>query len=60
VTACRSLGGHGPAVIAMTAVIIWIRIARAVTAVPAVPAVTAVTRRACVMRTGGHGPPLAP
>jgi predicted tellurium resistance membrane protein TerC len=46
-------------VIAMTAVIIWIRIARVVTAVPAVPAVTAVTRRACVMRTGGHGPPLA-
>jgi hypothetical protein len=47
--ACRSLGGHGPTVIAMTAVIVGICIARAVTAVTAVPALTAVTRLARVM-----------
>jgi hypothetical protein len=42
-TACRSLGGYGPAVTAVTAVIIGIRIPRAVTAVIIAPAVTAVT-----------------
>jgi hypothetical protein len=50
-TACRSLGGHGPAVTvhrtAVTAVIVGVRIARAVMIVPAV---TAVTRRAFVTR----------
>jgi hypothetical protein len=53
-TACLSLGGHGSAV---TAVIVGIRIARAVTAVIIVPAVTAVpvTRRAFVTCPGGHG-----
>jgi hypothetical protein len=43
-TACRSLGGHGPTVTAMTAVIVGIRIARAVTAVIIVPAMTTVAR----------------
>jgi hypothetical protein len=56
-TACRSLGGHGPAVTAVTAVIVGSRIARAVTAVIIAPAVTAVTRRAFVTYPGGHGPP---
>jgi hypothetical protein len=41
------------AVTAVTAVIVGICIARAVTAVIIVPAVTAVTRRAFVMRPGG-------
>jgi hypothetical protein len=59
-TACHSLGGHGPTVIAVTAVTVGIRIARAVTAVIIVPAVTAVTRRAFVTRPGGHGPPWTP
>jgi hypothetical protein len=36
-TACRSLGGHGPAVTAATAVTVGIHIARAVTAVIIVP-----------------------
>ena len=39
----------------MTAVIVGIRIASAVTAVIIVPAVTAVTRRAFVTRPGGTG-----
>jgi hypothetical protein len=56
-TACRSLGGHGPAV---RAVIVGTRFARAVTAVIIVPAVTAVIRRAFVTRPGGIGPPWAP
>jgi hypothetical protein len=56
-TACRSLGGHGPAV---TAVTVGNRIARAVTAMIIVPAVTAVTRRAFVTRPGWIGPPWAP
>jgi hypothetical protein len=55
-TACRSLGGHGPAVTAVTVVI---RIARAVTTVTIVPSVTAMTRRAFVTRPGGIGPPWA-
>jgi hypothetical protein len=55
-TACRSLGGHGPAVTAMTTVIVGIRIARAVTAVIIVLEVTAATRQAFVTRPGGHGP----
>jgi hypothetical protein len=59
-TACRSLGGHGPAVTAATAVTVGIHIARAVTTVIIVPAVIAVTLRAFVTRPGGHGPPWAP
>jgi hypothetical protein len=52
-TACRSLVGHGPAVTAVNAVTVGIRIPRAVTAVIIVPVVTAVTRRAFVKRPGG-------
>jgi hypothetical protein len=59
-TACRSLGGHGPAMTTVTAVIVGICIARAVTAVIIVPAVTAVTWRAFVTRPGGIGSPWAP
>jgi hypothetical protein len=59
-TACRSLGGHGPAVTAVTAVIVGIRIPRAVTAVITAPAVTTVARRAFVTCPGGHWPPWAP
>ena len=60
-TACRSLGGHDLAVTAVIAVIVEIRIPRAVTAVITAPAVTAVTRRAFVTRPGGgQGPPWAP
>ena len=44
----------------MTAVIIGIRSARAVTAGAAVPAVTGVTQQALVTLPGGHGPPWAP
>jgi hypothetical protein len=46
--------------IAMTAVIAGICIARSVTAVTAVPAVTSVTRLAPVVCTVGHGQLLAP
>jgi len=44
----------------MTAVIIGIRLVRAVTAGAAVPAVTGVTQQALVTLPGGHGPPWAP
>jgi hypothetical protein len=56
-TACRSLGGHD---LAVTAVIIGMRIPRAVTAVIIAPAVTTVTWRAFVTCPGGHGPPWPP
>jgi hypothetical protein len=59
-TACRPLGGHGPAVTAVTAGIVRIRIPRAVTAVIIAPAVTTVARRAFVTCSGGHGPPWPP
>jgi hypothetical protein len=58
-TACRSLGGHDLAVTAVTAVIVGIRIPRAVTTVIIAPAVTTATQRAFVTCPGGHGP-LAP
>jgi hypothetical protein len=44
----------------VTAVIVGIRIARAVTAVIIAPAVTTVTRRAFITRPGGIGPPFEP
>jgi hypothetical protein len=54
-----SVARHGPAVTAMTALIVGSRIARAVSAVIAMPAVTAVTRQAFIARSEGHGPPRA-
>jgi hypothetical protein len=59
-TACRSLGGHGPAVTAVTAVTVGIRIARVVTAVIIVLTVTVVTEQAFVTCPGWIGPPWAP
>ncbi len=58
-TACRLLDRHSPAVTAVTAVIVGIRIAHAVTAVIIVPAVTAVTGRD-ETRSGRIGQPGAP
>jgi hypothetical protein len=59
-TACRSLGGHCPAVTAVNAVIVGIHLARAVTAVIIAPVVTTVAWRAFFTCPGGHGPPWPP